>query len=213
MRIIVGFQAIEEDSSNRNQDSIGQSTKEVQSSIENKNNTSLSTYISPYKYYTESNNPAIIYNNSNKDPLNPYSINSQEASTSNYNNNQDNDYDELIDNEILSAMAYHQRPQALSSSSGCGLEVIDRGLTKAFHWLGMKIGENPSYFIIIPIFVSLLLGTGMQRLIYVDDPEYLFSPVDGKAKFEREVVDNLFPMNYSDEFHPSRFVRPGRFLR
>jgi hypothetical protein len=99
------------------------------------------------------------------------------------------------------------------SGSGCGLEVIDRGLTRLFYWLGVKIGEHPSYYIIIPLFISLLLGTGMQRLIYVDDPEYLFSPVDGLGKYERELIETQFPMNYSARFNPSRFVRPGRFAR
>lgn len=95
----------------------------------------------------------------------------------------------------------------------CSLSIIDKSLARLFHWLGVKIGQNPSYFIIIPLFVALLLGTGMQRLIYIDDPEYLFSPVDGAAKTERLVIEELFPMNYTHRFHPSRFVRPGRFAR
>lgn len=95
----------------------------------------------------------------------------------------------------------------------CSLAIIDHGLTRLFYWLGVKIGQNPSYFLIIPFFMALLLGTGMQRLNYVDDPEYLFSPVDGAAKTERLIVEELFPMNYTHRFHPSRFVRPGRFAR
>lgn len=95
----------------------------------------------------------------------------------------------------------------------CSLAIIDRGLSRLFYWLGVKIGQNPSYFIIVPLFMALLMGTGMQRLIYIDDPEYLFSPVDGAAKTERLVIEELFPMNYTHRFHPSRFVRPGRFAR
>lgn len=95
----------------------------------------------------------------------------------------------------------------------CSLAIIDRGLSRLFYWLGVKIGQNPSYYIIVPLFMALLLGTGMQRLIYIDDPEYLFSPVDGAAKTERLVIEELFPMNYTHRFHPSRFVRPGRFAR
>lgn len=95
----------------------------------------------------------------------------------------------------------------------CSVSVIDQTLSRIFHWLGVIIGKHPSYFIVLPVFVALLLGTGMQRLVYVDDPEYLFSPVDGKAKSERLVIENLFPMNYTTRFHPSRFVRPGRFAR
>src|SRR4051794_38652124 len=91
------------------------------------------------------------------------------------------------------------------------LEWMDIILKKWFYNLGVVIGKNPTYFIVIPIFVALLLGTGMQRLVYVDDPEYLFSPVDGEAKIERTLIDTYFRVNYSSKFNPSRFVRPGRF--
>jgi hypothetical protein len=99
-----------------------------------------------------------------------------------------------------------------SNMGECSLSIIDHGLTRLFYWLGVKIGQNPSYYIIIPFFISLLFGTGLQQLRYVDDPEYLFSPVDGAAKTERLIVEEFFPMNYS-KFHPSRFTRPGRFAR
>ena len=99
-----------------------------------------------------------------------------------------------------------------AKSCSC-LEWIDLILKKWFYDLGVVIGKHPTYFIIIPIFVALLLGTGMQRLVYVDDPEYLFSPVDGDAKQERTLIDTYFRVNYSSKFNPSRFVRPGRFAR
>lgn len=47
----------------------------------------------------------------------------------------------------------------------------------------------------------------------MDDPEYLFSPVDGAAKTERLIIEEFFPMNYTHKFHPSRFTRAGRFSR
>lgn len=46
----------------------------------------------------------------------------------------------------------------------CSLAIIDHGLTRLFYWLGHKIGQNPSYYLIIPFFISLLFGTGLQRL-------------------------------------------------
>lgn len=46
----------------------------------------------------------------------------------------------------------------------CSLSIIDHGLTRLFYWLGNAIGKHPSYYVIIPIFVSLLFGTGLQRL-------------------------------------------------
>ncbi|KAI1292848.1 Patched domain-containing protein 3 [Halotydeus destructor] len=48
---------------------------------------------------------------------------------------------------------------------------------------------------------------------YEDDPEYLFSPSDGRSKFERNVIDELFPMNYSHDFNLGRITHKGRFGR
>jgi hypothetical protein len=55
-------------------------------------------------------------------------------------------------------------PKNSKNMGECSLSIIDHGLTRLFYWLGHKIGKNPSYYIIIPIFVSLLCGTGLQRL-------------------------------------------------
>lgn len=90
---------------------------------------------------------------------------------------------------------------------------IDRLLSKWFYHVGLCIARHPGYFIIIPLFVSLILVTGIQRMHYEDDPEYLFSPSDGRSRFERSVVDRHFPMNYSRNFDAGRITHKGRFGR
>lgn len=75
------------------------------------------------------------------------------------------------------------------------------------------VGKKPGYFVIVPILVSALLATGMQRIKYEADPEYLFSPTDGPAKHERWVIETLFPMNLSKDFDVGRMTRISPFAR
>ena len=91
-------------------------------------------------------------------------------------------------------------------------KIVDRVLTKWFKKLGHTVGEHPSYFIIIPVFLTLLAATGSQRIYYEDDPEYLFSPVTGRAKEERAIVQEFFPDNFT-QFNPSRMTDLGKFVR
>lgn len=96
---------------------------------------------------------------------------------------------------------------------GCFLKKFDSFLNRSFFRLGIIIAANPGYFIIIPIFVSAILATGFQNIIYQDDPEYLFAPTNGGAKSERAVIEENFKMNFTSDFHPSRVTRTGRFIR
>ena len=91
-------------------------------------------------------------------------------------------------------------------------QILDRTLRNFFYKLGFQIGQTPSYFIIVPILLTALLATGFQQIDYNYDPEYLFSPSGGQAKYERAVQEELFPVNYSD-FKASRMARPGKFGR
>ena len=81
-----------------------------------------------------------------------------------------------------------------------------------FGWLGYQVGKRPGYFIIVPLLLTALCASGFQRIYYEADPEYLFSPIDGDAKFERQALERHFPMNYS-AFDPGRVSRAGRFGR
>ena len=67
----------------------------------------------------------------------------------------------------------------------CLNEVIDLNLRKLFYWWGKLVGNHPGYFIVIPILLTVLCLTGVQRMNYNYDPEYLFSPTNGQAKQTR----------------------------
>ena len=92
---------------------------------------------------------------------------------------------------------------------GCGLTFVDKLLTKSYYHLGVFIGNNPGYFIIIPVIMTLLCATGYQRIHYEIDPEYLFSPINGEGKHERAVVEEFFKPNYTSRFNVGRITRPG----
>jgi len=92
-------------------------------------------------------------------------------------------------------------------------DFIDKLLSKWFLSCGKTIGRNPGYFVIIPLLLSIIFATGLQRIHYEDDPEYLFSPVNGRSKAEKKTIDTLFPMNYSDNFNVGRITHKGRFGR
>ena len=89
---------------------------------------------------------------------------------------------------------------------------MDDWLKKVFTALGRMIGEQPGYFLIVPVLLSALCASGFQRVKFVADPEYLFSPLDGEAKTERALLDHHFPTNFS-AFDPSRSSVAGRFGR
>ncbi|XP_072944049.1 patched domain-containing protein 3 isoform X1 [Epargyreus clarus] len=96
---------------------------------------------------------------------------------------------------------------------GCKLTFVDDILNKSFYKLGLIVGKQPGYFIIIPILLTLLFVTGYQRVHYEMDPEYLFSPVSGQGKLERRIVEEHFKVNYSHRFNVGRITRAGRFGR
>ena len=128
----------------------------------------------------------------------------------------------------MSSVSYSTSPSSTSSliwsitslltrdlamtSSCCRLHCIDDALRKFFGWLGYQVGKRPGYFIIIPILLTALCASGFQRIYYEADPEYLFSPIDGEAKFERQALERHFPMDYK-AFDPGRVSRAGRFGR
>ncbi|XP_035436097.2 patched domain-containing protein 3 [Spodoptera frugiperda] len=96
---------------------------------------------------------------------------------------------------------------------GCRLTIVDDVLNRSFYKLGLVVGRQPGYFIIIPVLLTLLMITGYQRIHYEMDPEYLFSPVSGQGKYERRIVEENFKVNYSHRFNVGRITRAGRFGR
>lgn len=96
---------------------------------------------------------------------------------------------------------------------GCGVSWVDEWLTRNFFRVGLFVGRHPGYFLIVPVLLTALCMTGYQRMRYEMDPEYLFCPINGEAKHEREIVETYFKTNYSSRFNVGRITRPGRFGR
>lgn len=92
------------------------------------------------------------------------------------------------------------------------LKIVDDTLKKVFFKLGVMIGNNPGYFIIVPLLLTALCASGFQRMNYNYDPEYLLSPSTGEAKQERAIMEKYFPVNYN-YFQPQRMSRVGKFGR
>nr|XP_045593830.1 patched domain-containing protein 3-like [Procambarus clarkii] len=93
------------------------------------------------------------------------------------------------------------------------LKKFEHVLRNSFYRLGHTVALYYGYFILVPLFITALLATGFQRIKYEDDPEYLFSPRSGYAKYERSVVEDNFSLNFTSNFNPSRITRMGRFAR
>ena len=96
--------------------------------------------------------------------------------------------------------------------SKCLNEVIDHTLRRIFYRHGKLVGNHPGYFIVVPILLTVLCFTGVQRMSYNYDPEYLFSPTNGQAKHERDLVEHHFPTNYT-AFKANRITRAGKLGR
>ncbi|XP_065559917.1 patched domain-containing protein 3-like [Artemia franciscana] len=95
----------------------------------------------------------------------------------------------------------------------CSFDIVDRVLAAGFNRLGGIIARHPGYFIIVPILLCAVFITGFQQLQYESDPEYLFAPTNGQAGYDRDIIESLFPVNYTTKFHPLRITRAGRFGR
>ena len=77
------------------------------------------------------------------------------------------------------------------------LKIVDDTLKKLFFKLGVTVGKHPGYFLIVPALLTALCASGFQRMNYNYDPEYLISPSSGRAKLERAIMEEYFPINYN----------------
>ncbi|GAB6025722.1 hypothetical protein CHUAL_011706 [Chamberlinius hualienensis] len=79
--------------------------------------------------------------------------------------------------------------------------------------LGYHVGNHPCVFLLVPLMITLVLSTGIQNLQYIDDAELLFSPRDGRSKYERDVVNSNFQVNQSGKFSVTRLTQACRMGR
>ncbi|XP_076349403.1 patched domain-containing protein 3-like [Tachypleus tridentatus] len=93
------------------------------------------------------------------------------------------------------------------------LDCVDRLVSWLFGRLGHYVGRHPGYFITVPLLVACIFATGFQKIVYEGNPEYLFSPVDGRSRTERNILETYFPMNTSENFDLGRMTRMGKLAR
>ncbi|XP_077863553.1 patched domain-containing protein 3-like, partial [Saccoglossus kowalevskii] len=76
---------------------------------------------------------------------------------------------------------------------------------------GRVVGNYPIPFIVLPLMLTFSLAVGGFYFTGNNDIEYLFTPTNGPAKKDRDLLDSLFPMNYSGEFLANRQSDFGRY--
>ena len=74
-------------------------------------------------------------------------------------------------------------------------ERFDLYLGDKFSVLGACVAKSPGVFIIVPLLLSLLMGSGVQQFYYLSDVFYLFVPVHAKSIQDRIKLQEIFPEN------------------
>ncbi|XP_048049012.1 patched domain-containing protein 3-like [Megalobrama amblycephala] len=93
----------------------------------------------------------------------------------------------------------------------CKTDCIERPLSLAFEKFGCAVGRHPCVFLLLALFVAAALGAGFIFLHEreANDIEDQFTPVNGPAKLEREIVVENFPQ--SEEFSELRLASEGTY--
>ncbi|XP_047741343.1 patched domain-containing protein 3-like isoform X2 [Hyalella azteca] len=92
-------------------------------------------------------------------------------------------------------------------------ETFDSILSKVFFKLGELIADYPKSFIVIPVLITVISVTGFLRMNWIDDPEFLFSPLNGRARQERDFIEGYFKLNYTDSFNEDRLTRNDPYVQ
>ena len=72
---------------------------------------------------------------------------------------------------------------------------FDLYLAGQFSSLGACVARSPGVFIIVPLLLTLLMGSGVQQFTYMSDVFYLFVPVHARSIQDRIKLQELFPEN------------------
>ena len=75
-------------------------------------------------------------------------------------------------------------------------------MTSLFARNGAWLAKHPWSFLVIPIVVSILFGLGFMGIQLESSSEYLYTPSNGRAKEEKKLVQDNFPLNDSYMFLP-----------
>ncbi|XP_033107591.1 patched domain-containing protein 3-like [Anneissia japonica] len=87
------------------------------------------------------------------------------------------------------------------------LDFIEQGLTKLYAKYGRIIARCPLPFLIIPVLVAAGLGCGLKYLQSVSSVEYLYTPLNGQGKIDRDIVESFFTSEDVDAASVARLSR------
>ncbi|XP_070583219.1 patched domain-containing protein 3 [Erythrolamprus reginae] len=92
-------------------------------------------------------------------------------------------------------------------------DCLQGPLARALRSLGASVGAHPWPYLLVPLVVSTALSIGFIFLPsrQPTDLEEQFTPIEGPAKIEREVVKTFFHTNDSYHFSPDRLTTEGAF--
>uniref|UniRef100_H3AQE2 Patched domain containing 3/pseudo n=2 Tax=Latimeria chalumnae TaxID=7897 RepID=H3AQE2_LATCH len=98
--------------------------------------------------------------------------------------------------------------------AGCQTDCVQKPLSEAFQKLGHLVGRNPWGFLLIPLLLAGILGTGFYFYPQdkVNEIEELFVPVNAPVKAEKELLQRLFPSNDSVYFSSQRLSTEGIYV-
>ncbi|XP_067129979.1 patched domain-containing protein 3-like [Centruroides vittatus] len=80
-------------------------------------------------------------------------------------------------------------------------------LSQKLKELGLRVGRNPIYFIVVPIIVSMVLATGLHKWHDERNIKYLFEPRNTRHVKEEGIIARLFPMDLSSDAYMERMNR------
>ena len=93
-------------------------------------------------------------------------------------------------------------------------DCIEKTLKRAFYKYGRFVARHPLWFIICPVLLTMVLGSGFYNFHAEYGVEILFTPEGARSKDERSAVQSLFSDNErSDKFSATRISTLGEFGR
>ncbi|XP_072014707.1 patched domain-containing protein 3-like isoform X2 [Amphiura filiformis] len=99
--------------------------------------------------------------------------------------------------------------------NSCGpFDCIERRLRHLFAAWGRIVARHPWPMFLLPIFVSMGLAIGFFFITVETSQEKLYTPINGQAKTERKVVEELFAsVSWESHTTPARLTELGRYVQ
>ena len=92
-------------------------------------------------------------------------------------------------------------------------DCVQKGLETMFYDYGKFVAKYPLPFLIGPLVVTFGFALGLCNFELIEDTEYLYSPIHGRAKDERKIIEHYFPSDTSSSFLPSRKMSLQGFVQ